>query len=199
MTKADFEKAGFKTLAQKFVDGIHLKVASAPLITLMSASNIFGRGFSEKRIELVLEAYPNILVSGDSNESKIQKIMGMKGMAKKTAEAFVEKIGAFVAFMQECGLQDKLSGDNSGTEQGATVNTGHPLYKKSVVMTGVRDTRVIDALKSVGANQGSSVSKNTVVVIAKSADEDTGKAAEARRLNIPIMTPDQFLAKYFAV
>lgn len=194
MTKADFEKAGFKTLAQKFVDGIKNKVDAASLITLMSASNIFGRGFSEKRIELVLEAYPDILLSSDSNADKIKKIAKVKGMASKTSEAFVEKIADFVKFMNECGLQGKLNGVGAVA---FVADTSHPLYKKSVVMTGIRDANVAEALKKVGANLGSSVSKNTVVVIAKSADEDTGKAADARKLGIPIMTPSEFMAKYF--
>jgi len=193
MTKADFEKAGFKTLAQKFVDGIKNKVDAASLVTLMSASNVFGRGFSEKRIELVLETYPDILVSSDSNADKIKKISKVKGMASKTAEAFVEKISDFVKFINECGLQGKLNG-----KVAVVADTSHPLYKKSVVMTGIRDAKVTESLKTVGANLGSSVSKNTVAVIAKSADEDTGKAADARKLGIPIMTPDEFMAKYFA-
>ena len=192
MTKADFEKTGFKTLAQKFVDGIKNKVDTASLVTLMSSSNIFGRGFSEKRIELVLEAYPDILVSSDSNADKVKKITKVKGMALKTAEAFVEKISDFVKFINECGLQGKLNG------VALVADTSHLLYKKSVVMTGVRDANVAEALKKVGANLGSSVSKNTVAVIAKSSDEDTGKAAEARKLGIPIMTPSEFMAKYFA-
>uniref|UniRef100_A0A6C0DSE8 DNA polymerase lambda n=1 Tax=viral metagenome TaxID=1070528 RepID=A0A6C0DSE8_9ZZZZ len=195
MTKSDFEKAGFKTLAQKFVDGIKSKVDSASLVTLMSASNIFGRGFSEKRIELILEAYPDILVSTDSNTDKVKKIAKIKGMASKTAEAFVEKISDFVKFMNECSLQSKLNGVGAVA---VVTDTSHPLYKKSVVMTGIRDATVSEALKTVGANLGSSVSKNTVVVIAKSADEDTGKAAEARKLGIPIMTPSEFMTKYFA-
>jgi|LauGreDrversion4_1035100.scaffolds.fasta_scaffold01426_2 NAD-dependent DNA ligase len=194
MTKADFEKVGFKTLAQKFVDGIKDKIAAAPLLVLMSSSNIFGRGFSEKRMELVLEAYPDILLSPDSNAEKIKKIASIKGMAAKSAEAFVEKISDFVKFMNECGLQDKLS----GSPVAVVANTGHPLYKKSVVMTGMRDAQVTEALKSVGANLGTSVSKNTVAVIAKSSDEDTGKAAEARKIGVPIMTPAEFMAKYFA-
>lgn len=194
MSKADFEKVGFKTLAQKFVDGIKDKIAAAPLLVLMSSSNIFGRGFSEKRMELVLEAYPDILLSPDSNQEKIKKIASIKGMATKSAEAFVEKIPDFVKFMDECGLQDKLS----GSPVAVVANTGHPLYKKSVVMTGIRDAQVTEALKSVGANLGTSVSKNTVAVIAKSSDEDTGKAAEARKIGVPIMTPAEFMAKYFA-
>jgi NAD-dependent DNA ligase len=160
----------------------------------MSASNIFGRGFSEKRIDLILEAYPDILISSESNADKIAKIVKIKGMALKTAEAFVEKISDFVKFIHDCGLQSKLTGAGAVV---VVADTSHPLYKKSVVMTGIRDAKVAEALKTVGANLGSSVSKNTVAVIAKSADEDTGKAAEARKLGIQIMTPVEFMAKYF--
>ena len=56
----------------------------------------------------------------------------------------------------------------------------------------------IDALKNVGGILGSSVSKNTFAVIAKSKEEDTGKASDAKKLGVPIMTPDEFLATYFS-
>jgi NAD-dependent DNA ligase len=196
MTKADFLKVeGFKDkLATKIYEGIQKQLAQASIITLMSASNIFGRGFSDKRVELILESYPNVLTSGESPAEKVKKIAAIKGMASKTAEAFVDKIPDFIKFIDECNLQSKLS----GAPIVAVADTGHPLYKKSVVMTGIRDANVAEALKSVGANLGSSVSKNTVVVIAKSSDEDTGKASEARKLGIPIMTPSKFLEKYFA-
>jgi NAD-dependent DNA ligase len=126
---------------------------------------------------------------------KVKKIAAIKGMAFKTSEAFVDKIPDFIKFIEECGLQDKLL----GAPVAVVLNTSHPLYKKTVVMTGIRDTSVAEALKSVGANLGSSVSKNTLAVIAKSSDEDTGKASEARKLGIPIMTPSEFMAKYFPI
>ena len=197
MTKSDFLKVdGFKDkLATKIYDGIRDKIGAANIITLISASNIFGRGFSDKRVELILESYPEVLTSSESAVAKVNRIMSIKGMAKKTAEAFVEKIPDFIKFMDECGLQSKLTGT---VAVAVVADTSHPLYKKSVVMTGIRDANVAEALKKVGANLGSSVSKNTVVVIAKSSDEDTGKAAEARKLGIPIMTPGEFTAKYFA-
>ena len=161
----------------------------------MSASNLFGRGISDKKIEPILEAYPDILVSQESPAEKVKKITEVKGMAKKSAEAFVEKIPGFLTFMVEAGLESKLGQSLEAPK--VHIDTTHPLYKKSVVMTGIRDDAVKDALKTVGANLGSSVSKNTVIVIAKSKDEDTGKAAEARKLGIPIMTPAEFLSTYF--
>jgi NAD-dependent DNA ligase len=65
-----------------------------------------------------------------------------------------------------------------------------------VVLTGTRDKQVIEILKIAGATQGSSVSKNTFLVVAKSADDDTGKAEDARKLGIQILSVDQFLQKY---
>ena len=54
----------------------------------------------------------------------------------------------------------------------------------------------IEFLKKVGASQGANVSKNTFLVVAPSKDEDTGKAEEARKLNIPILTIDEFKQTY---
>jgi NAD-dependent DNA ligase len=65
-------------------------------------------------------------------------------------------------------------------------------------MTGFRDTKILEALKNVGAKLGSSVSKNTFVVLVKDLDEDTGKTFDAKKLGIPLMTPSQFVEKYFS-
>ena len=76
------------------------------------------------------------------------------------------------------------------------VDKAHPLFDKSIVLTGTRDNTVIDFLKNVGAKQSSSVSKNTFLVIAKNKDEDTGKAEEARKINVPIMSVEEFIQTY---
>ena len=199
MTKSDFFKvSGFKEkLATKIFEGIKEKLEAASIIELMSASNIFGRGFSDKRISLVLESYPSILTSEESEKDKIKMVTGVKGMALKTAESFIYNIPAFVTFLEECGLQQKLQSSNKNDAAKSDIDTSHPLYKKSVVFTGVRDPIAINALKSVGGILGSSVSKNTCCVIAKNAEEDTGKALDAKKLGIPIMTPNEFMEKYF--
>ena len=53
-----------------------------------------------------------------------------------------------------------------------------------------------EKLKAVGAELGSSVSKNTFVVVVKSTDETTGKTEQAQKLQIPIMTSTEFALKY---
>lgn len=194
MTMDDFlHVEGFKkTMATKIYNGIREKLGAAPLVAIMAASNIFGRGFSDKRLELIMEAQPIILVSKEPASGKVARIAEIKGMSTKTAEAFVEKIPAFIEFIHETGLDDKLV-----PEKKAAVDESHPLFGKSIVMTGFRDSELQDKIKNVGAKLGSSVSKNTFIVLVKDKEDETGKAADARKLDITIMTPDEFRAKYF--
>jgi NAD-dependent DNA ligase len=187
---------GFKEkMASKLYNGIKDKLTNASLVTIMSASNLFGRGFSEKKLELIMESYPDVLLSKESNTEKVRKIAAIKGMAQKTAEAFVERIPNFIEFIQEAKLNNKLS--QLATQiQKQQIDETHPLFGKTIVMTGFRDTDIQEALKNVGAKLGSSVSKNTFVVLVKDLSEDTGKAADARRLGVPLMTPEVFKEKY---
>jgi NAD-dependent DNA ligase/DNA polymerase/3'-5' exonuclease PolX len=188
---------GFKEkTATKLYDGIREKIEAAPLTTIMSASNMFGRGFSEKKIELIMESYPQVLLSKETNSQKVAKITAIKGMASKSAEAFVERIVDFVNFVKEAGLVKKLG--EEGIVEKKEVDQSHPLFGKSIVMTGFRDVNLQEALKNVGAKIGSSVSSKTFVVLVKDKEEDTGKANEGRKLGITLMTPEEFTSKYLS-
>ena len=186
---------GFKEkTANKLYNGIKEKIDAASLVTIMSASNMFGRGFSEKKLELIMDSYPNVLLSKESDAQKVAQISAIKGMAQKTAEAFVERIPDFINFINEADLVKKLTQEITEKK---TVNETHPLFGKSIVITGFRDAQIQEAIKNVGAKLGSSVSKNTFIVLVKNTDEDTGKAADARKLGITLMTPEEFVKKYF--
>ena len=93
MSVDDFlQVEGFKiTMATKIYNGIREKLKNSSIVTFMSASNIFGRGFSEKKLEIIMNEYPDILLFNESeNKSQlIYKIASIKGIAEKTAEAFV--------------------------------------------------------------------------------------------------------------
>lgn len=184
--------------ATKIHDGIKEKIAAASLVTLMSATNIFSRGFSEKKIELIMEAYPDVFNSAVSDAEKIKKIAEIKGMAVKTAEAFVAKIDDFEDFLMETDMYYKLfefqnAQKNKGMDVvGENLQQQHPLYGKTIVMTGFRNKELEEKLKSVGAKVGSSVSKNTYLVIAKDKDDETGKVLEAKKLGINVVSLDEF-------
>jgi NAD-dependent DNA ligase len=187
---------GFKDkTASKLHNGIKEKLDSSSLVTLMSASNLFGRGFNEKKLELIMESYPNVLLSKESNSQKINNIASIKGMGDKTAEAFVIGISDFIKFMHGAGLNNKLL-LSAAAVKNTVINESHPLFGKTIVMTGFRDANIQEHLKNVGAKLGSSVSKNTFMVLVKDLSEDTGKAADARKIGVPLMTPEVFKQKY---
>ena len=199
MNKEDFLKVeGFKEkLATKIYEGIKIKLEEASIVTIMSASNIFGRGFSETRLEIIISNLPDILTSSISNDEKIKLISSVKGMAKKTAEIFVENIPTFLAFIKECNLENKLYQNNILMKINYDINVSHELYGKNIVISGFRDKELVDQLKKVGAKNGSSISKNTFVLLVKDKEDKTGKILDAEGLNIPIMTMNEFKNKYF--
>jgi len=179
--------------ATKIHDGIKEKIAAASLVTLMSATNIFGRGFSEKRIELIMDAYPNAFNNGISDAEKIKKIAEIKGMAMKTAEAFVAKIDDFLDFLMETDMFYKLNANKKkNKEEQIEANVEHPLNGKTIVMTGFRNKELEAKLKSIGAKIGTSVSKNTFLVIAKDKDDETGKVLEAKKLGVNVLSLAEF-------
>jgi NAD-dependent DNA ligase len=194
MTVDDFLKVdGFKIkTATKLHNGIQEQIQTAPLTKLMSGSNTFGRGFSEKKLELILESYPDVLLSSLSPSEKIKKVSAIKGMATKTSEIFVQHIPDFIRFMRESDLEHRITFITK-----TNYDTNHPLYGKSIVMTGFRDGELQELFKNVGAKLGSSISKNTFVLLVKDLEEDTSKVVEAKQLGIQIMTKDEFVSKYF--
>jgi len=216
MTKDDFlGLEGFKEkMADKVYTHIQNGLANVTLPMLMKASNIFGRGFGERKLKPVLKKYPNILVDKESDAEKIAKLVTVDGWSTKSSTEFVKHIGEFVAFLKECGLYERFvvgagddgvgtghgdgvgTGDGHGDGHGDGVDTTHPLYGKKVVMTGFRDKELAKRIESVGGEIGSSVSKKTFVVLVKDLNEDTGKAEQARQLGVSLMTPDGFKQMY---
>ena len=198
MSVNDFLKVdGFKLkLATKIHDGIREKLKEANIITLMSASNIFGRGFSDKKLEMIMEEYPDILLSHDDKNTLISKISSIKGMGQKSAELFVENIDKFTDFIEDIGLEDKLY---ENIKPQTNYDVTHPLFSKNIVLSGFRDEKLQNELKKIGAKLGTNVSKNTFVLIVKDKTDDTGKSLEAKKIGVPIMTIDEFNNTYFPI
>jgi DNA ligase (NAD+) len=198
MNETDFLKVdGFKEkMAAKLYTGIQDKINTCSLVQIMDASNIFGRGFSEKRIELIITEVPNILTSELSVSEKVHLVSSIKGMAQKTSLAFVEKIPVFIRFLKEAKLEGKLTNLNSNANASANTST-HKLSGKIIVITGSRDKEILDFLKSINCSLGTTVTKNTTLLIAKTKNDDTGKASDAKKLGIPILTNEEFKETYF--
>jgi NAD-dependent DNA ligase len=157
----------------------------------MSASNLFGRGFSEKRIELILEGVPDILTSVESVSQKIQRVSQIKGMGEKSAEAFIINIEVFLAFLQEMGIKASQQNPKQLKKE-----ENHKLFQKTIVLSGTREKEILEKLKSVGAKVGANITKNTFCLIVKDKTDKTGKYQDAEKYGIPIVDVGEFQKKY---
>jgi len=201
MTKEDFKKVeGFKEkMIEKVFNGIHEKVGKASILDIMVASNLLGRGLGERKIKPIIEKYPNILTTNETNEEKIKMLRGIEGIGPENAKSFVNNIPVFMDFLKECSLEGKLSEAPKRVEitsVESNIDKSGPLYQKKIVMTKVRDKEIIDYLVKVGASLEDNIKKDTFVLIVKTHDDVSNKTKYATENNIPIMTPQEFRDKY---
>jgi len=202
MERTDYERVeGFKEkMVEKIYSGIRTQIAKASLLDIMAASNLFGRGIGERKLRPILEAHPDILTNPAKQTTEV--LIQIPGIGKENAATFLENIPRFMEFLKECGLESKLTGslirEEPATQTILVTNVSNPLYQKRIVMTKTRDPTVIDGLKRLGAVLEDKVGKNTFTVITKSVDDESNKTKEAKKLGIPIMIPEEFIAKYLS-
>ena len=189
MKKEDFLQInGFEDkLATKLHANIQKQIEEIQLVTLMKATNIFGRGLAERKMAPIIEAYPDILTCEEPFTTKVQKVISVRGMAKKSAEAFVSHIPAFLEFIKRSHLLKKLA-----EVPKKTCDPTHPLFNKKYVFTGFRDKELEDFIRNHGGDVVSTINANITALIAKDLQDTTGKAEMARTMNVPILRVDTF-------
>ena len=202
MNKADFEKVdGFKAkMIEKIYTGIQEKVGKASLLEIMVASGKLGRGLGERKVRPILAMYPDILVSKESNEKKIEMLKKVAGIGNENAREFVDNIPEFLTFLRECSLENKLNSPIGepveNTMENPQIDISNPFYQKKVVMTKTRDKDIIDFVTKMGGSLEDSMKKDTFVLIVKSVDDTSSKTEYAKKNGIPILSVEQFKEKY---
>ena len=177
---------GFKEkMAEKIHSGIQNKIQGASIVTLAAVSNTMGRGFSEKKIQLIYDAHPDVFTN--KSVQNVDVLSKIKGIERKTAQLFVDNIPNFMSFLEECKMTNKLHNHVEKVEV-----KSHPLNGKTIVMTGFRDKDLEQRLKGIGVKVGSSVSKNTHLLLVKTLENTSSKIEEAKKLGIEIVEVDKF-------
>lgn len=196
----DFENVeGFKEkLSNKIYDSIHDKVKNASLLQIAAASNKLGRGIGERKLKPILEKYPTFFTRSETDEEKKILLLSVNGIGKENAESIVSNIPAFLEFLQQCDLSNKLQEKPKEIQKIIVTDQmkAHPLYNKKIVMTKVRDKEIIEYLKKYNASLVDSVKIDTFVLIVKSKSDKSNKTTKAEELKIQIMTPDEFKNNY---
>jgi NAD-dependent DNA ligase len=201
MEKVDFEKVeGFKSkMIEKVYKSIQEKVGKASLLDIMVASGKLGRGLGERKIKPILTLYPDILLSNETKDDKIEMLKKVNGIGKENSVEFVENIPVFLAFLKECDLENKLTMQLEDIKIVTPENTSDPFYMKKIVMSKTRDKNIIDFIKMHGGIVEDSINKETFLLIIKSIEDVSSKVVYAKKHNIPILSVEQFNEKYLSV
>lgn len=184
---------GFKDkTANKIRNSIQKCIVKSTLPELLVATNILGRGMGLSRVTAILEKYPDILISNESDDEKLKKIAALPGFKDKTALLFVPHIQNFTMFMTSIKQESKLK-----YVKHTNINIGHPLYGKKIVITGFRDKKLEEQFKTFGIILTNTVNSKTCLVLVKNKNHDSSKILKAKELKLPIFTLKEFTDKYF--
>lgn len=195
MSKEDFKKVpGFQEkMATKVSESIRHKLETEKLVNIMAATNIFGRGFSEKRLNDIMEAYPDILISTLSIEEKINKIKNVNGISIKTAKQFVENIQKFIEFLERIEMAYKLIENENKCQSIEEKEKSDKFHGKSFVLTGFRDEALQEYILQNGGKIANTITKSTYALIVKDNEyKQNTKTAQAEKKGIKIITKDEF-------
>ena len=189
MTQDDIQQLdGFQEKSPaKIYNNLHNKIKSVSLAKLLGISNLFGRGFGEKRIQSILDVYPTIFETIESKATLLEKITTIAGFSNKTATAFVNNIHRVQGFLDSLG--------RSYSESSATTSKQiytHALSGKKVVFSGVRDKSLVEKMSEFGIHIVEQVTKQTSLLIVKDKNDITSKIEKANKFNIPILSIDEF-------
>ncbi len=188
ITVADLMKLpGFQeTLARKLVSNIKKAREEASLSKWAAASGIFGQGMGERRAEMVFSVYPDVY--RDPIEKARKLILQLPNFSDTTTNQFVEGLETFAKFLKAIKYTGTVSEKPKGTK----------LSGKSFVFTGFRNSEWEKAITQNGGSIASSVNKTTTALVAKDLSSSSSKFTKAKQLGVPILTKDQFFAKYLS-
>ena len=151
----------------------------------MVASLVFGSGFGFKRLNAIIQEYPNIL-DLDVSEYMITKIPGFQS---KTALQFIKNLKDFKIFLNSIPMiKIKTEIKNVISDE---------LKDQYIVLTGFNDKLIEKYIIDNGGIIQNIINSKTNLLISKNNISVSSKYQKATELNIKIITKDNFVKQIF--
>lgn len=209
ITPNDLSKIeGFKEkMVEKIYNNINERIKNLTLLDLMTASNVFGHGMGERKLNKVMETYPDIIKLYIDNSKKeiIDMIIQIEGFDVKTAEYFANGLDKFIELFNtltpnmrkqlRISILKYIDKQNQIKEQASESK----FDGKKFVFSGFRNKDWENLITSNGGSVGNSISSNTSILVTTAKDLSDGtnsKIIKAKELKIPIMTKENFENDY---
>ena len=171
------------------------KVKELDCLVLMDASNMLGRGFSYKKIKMITDVYPSILIDNAENREKslkisVEDLMKVDGIAEISAKLFIENLPRFYEFYDSLGVKCKGIEEkvNISVEKVENAN----IKDKKFIFSGFRNKDYEKIIVENGGKIVTSISKSTNYLIVKNKTEKSGKIDKATELGVKILDIPEF-------
>ena len=177
----------------KIIKSINERKNNLKCIDFMVASNIFGRGFSYKTLDLILQTYPEYM---DMELTKID-LMKIKGIGEKSAVQFKEHIDDFKHFIKNNNLE-KYCEHNSLK----AVKKGK-LRDMKILFSGKKDTELIKLIEIEDGIVVATFSKDINYLLMENPNDNSSKQRNALKFGMiigeNILKPLEFKEKYLDI
>ena len=159
-------------------------------LEIMFASNILGRGLGERKLKLLIDAYP-FICENQEKALKLTKddIIKIDGFGNVTADAIIKNLKSFLDFYNSIFTSKTVINDDEEEQ----IETNDKYKDKIYVFSGIRDKELEKVIINSGGKIVNVVNKKTTLLIVKSLDDTTVKVETAKKYNIPIITFEKFI------
>jgi len=171
--------------AHNIVNAIQERISSIDVLTLMAASNAFGRSIGDKTLEMVAKHYPSFK---EDKVPELSQLVSIKGIEDKTAHKIIDGMKKW----QEFKANNKLDSYIKILPQNSMPAIQQVFSGKVFVFTGVRNEEMEDFIKKRGGEIKGSVSKKTDYLIVKDQNQQSSKLEKANEFGVQVLSIDRF-------
>lgn len=194
MTVDDFLTIeGFQEkLGNKLFNNLQKSLSKLNILTLMVASNIFGRGFGPKRIKKILDSNPKIVheYSKKTHNEWKKRLLELEGFDDITVNDFLAGLPEFQEFYHVVQKIVNIKPYNSPAKKGGL------FAAQNVVFTGFRNKDWEKFIEDEGGKVSSSVSTKTNLLVFNDGDTSSSKYTKAVSLGVETMPKSEFGKKF---
>ena len=201
MSKDNYlEVEGFKEkMATKIYNSLKESIDKVNELDLLVALGVFGRGIGKKKLEGIINKYPDyfseLLDKEEINkEEEYNKIIEVEGFAKKTTYNFVNSIDDALRIIKSLKLEYKFMKKEVDISE-LYNDKNDKLLDKKVVFSGFRSKELEELVSKAGGEVVNSITKKTNYLIVKSKDYNENKSSKilkAEKLGIEIVNELEF-------
>lgn len=184
---------GFKkTLATKLYNNLRICLDNLNILTLMVASNVFGRGFGERKIKKILDIYPNIITQYTKQTHNLweNRLVSLEGFDTITVNHFLDALPDFQEFYKKI---NKIVSIKPYIKKNKKTGRFKDI---TIVFTGFRNKDWEKIIEEEGGKISGSVSRNTSLLIYNDGEESSSKYQTAKKLGIKTIAKSEFAKKY---